>query len=134
MNPNIQNVAALIGRILLVILFVKSGWGKIPGFEGTAAYMASKGLPMAQVLLVASIFIELAGAAMIAIGFKARWGAAAVFLWMIPVTLVFHAFWAIPDAKEAGMQQIHFLKNLAIMGGLAMVYAFGPGRYSLDKS
>ena len=134
MNPNIQATAALVGRILLAIIFIKSGFGKITGFEGTAAYMASKGLPMTQLLLVGTIIIELLGGIMLVVGFKARWAALAIFLWLIPTTLIFHKFWGLADAKEAATQQIQFLKNITIMGGMLMVYAFGPGRYSVDKS
>lgn len=134
MNPNIQATAALVGRILLAIIFIKSGFGKITGFEGTAAYMASKGLPMTQLLLVGTIVIELLGGIMLVVGYKARWAALAIFLWLIPTTLIFHKFWGLADAKEAATQQIHFLKNITIMGGMLMVYAFGPGRYSVDKS
>jgi putative oxidoreductase len=134
MNPNIQAAAALVGRILLAIIFIKSGFGKITGFEGTAAYMASKGLPMVQLLLIGTIVIELLGGIMLVVGYKARWAALAIFLWLIPTTFIFHAFWGIADAKEAGMQQIQFLKNITIMGGMLMVYAFGPGRYAVNKS
>ena len=134
MNPNIQATAALVGRVLLAIIFIKSGFGKITGFEGTAAYMASKGLPMTELLLAATIAIELLGGIMLVVGYKARWAALAIFLWLIPTTLIFHKFWGLADAKEAATQQIQFLKNITIMGGMLMVYAFGPGRYSVDKS
>lgn len=133
MNPNIQPTAALIGRILLAAIFVISGAGKIFAFAGTAGYMASKGLPMPEVLLVGTIVIELLGGLMLAAGLNARWVALVIFLWLIPVTFIFHAFWGI-DPKEAQTQQIQFLKNVAIMGGMLMVFAFGPGRYSIDKS
>src|SRR5688500_672914 len=125
MNPNVQATAALVGRILLAIIFIKSGFGKITGFEGTAAYMASKGLPMTQILLIGTIVIELLGGIMLVVGYKARWAALAIFLWLIPTTLIFHKFWGLADAKEASTQQIHFLKNITIMGGMLMVYAFG---------
>src|SRR5688572_23272695 len=93
MNNNMLNIAALLGRILLAILFLKSGWGKVPGFEGTAGYMASKGLPMPQVLLVITIVVELAAGVLLIVGYKARWAALALFLWLVPVTFVFHQFW-----------------------------------------
>ena len=129
MNPN---VLALVGRILLAAIFIISGFGKITGWDGTAAYMASKGLPMVPALLALTIAIELGGGILLAIGYKARWAALAIFLFTIPVTLVFHNFWA-ADAAQVQMQQINFLKNLAIMGGMLMVVAFGAGTYSVDK-
>lgn len=128
----IQPVGLLVGRILLALIFILSGWGKITGFEGTAGYMASKGLPMVEVLLVLSILVEFGGGLLIAVGFKARWAALAIFLFLIPVTLVFHAFWGIPD-DQVRMQMIQFQKNLAIMGGMLYIVFNGAGRYSLDK-
>jgi putative oxidoreductase len=122
----------LIGRILLAFIFILSGYSKIGGFQQTAGYMASKGLPMAQVLLVLTIIIELGGGLMLLLGWRARWAAVAFFLWLIPTTLVFHAFWGI-DAAQAQMQQIQFMKNLAIMGGMMYVMAFGSGPYSLRR-
>ena len=122
----------LIGRILLAFIFILSGYSKIGGFQQTAGYMASKGLPMAQVLLVLTIIIELGGGLMLLLGWRARWAALAFFLWLIPTTLVFHAFWGI-DAAQAQMQQIQFMKNLAIMGGMMYVIACGSGPYSLRK-
>ena len=127
-----SHVAALAGRILLAVIFIKAGYGKIGGFEGTAGYMASKGLPMVQVLLVLTILVELGGGLLLAIGYKARWAALAIFLFLIPVTLMFHPFWGIPP-EQVQNQMNHFLKNVAIMGGMLMVFAFGPGAYSVDK-
>lgn len=131
-NPNITNAAALLGRILLAVIFIKAGWGKIGGWEGTAGYMASKGLPLVPVLLAGTILIELGGGLMLALGWQARWAALAIFLWLIPVTFIFHAFWGI-DAAQVQNQMNHFLKNVSIMGAMLMVFAFGPGAYSLDK-
>ena len=124
--------AALLGRMLLVILFFISGFGKIPGYEGTAAYIASKGLPMPQLLAAISIVIELGGAIAIALGWKTSWAAAVLALFMIVITPAFHKFWGIPP-DEAAMQQIHFMKNVSILGGFLLLFAFGPGRYSLDQ-
>ncbi len=123
----------LLGRLLIAYIFVIAGYGKIAGFAGTAKYMASKGMPMVEPLLVATIAIELIGGLMIAVGFKARWAAWAFFLWLIPVTLVFHAYWAVPP-EQVMAQTIQFQKNLAIMGAMLYVALMGPGRLSLDKS
>jgi putative oxidoreductase len=131
-NPNITHAAALVGRILIAIIFIKAGFGKIGGWEGTAGYMASKGLPMVPVLLGATIALELGGGILLAIGWKTRWVALAIFLWLIPVTFIFHAFWGI-DATQVQNQMNHFLKNVAIMGAMLMLFAFGPGAYSLDR-
>ena len=132
MNPNTLNVAALVGRILLALLFVISGFGKIAGFEGTAGYMASKGLPMPQVLLALTILLELGGGLLLVVGWKVRWVTLAFFLWLIPTTLIFHKFWGI-DAAQVQNQMNNFLKNVSIMGGMLLLTAFGPGAYSVDK-
>jgi putative oxidoreductase len=132
MNANAQNSAALVGRILLAVIFIMSGFGKITGFEGTAGYIASKGLPMAQVVTVLTIAIELGGGILLAIGYKARWAGLMLAVFTLLAALIFHNFWA-ADAAAKMDQQIHFLKNLAIAGGMLMVYAFGPGRYSMEK-
>ena len=130
--PSVADAAALLGRILLAVIFIKSGWGKIGGFEQTAGMMASKGLPMPQVLLVATILVELGAGLLLAIGYKARWAALLIALWLVPVTLSFHQFWGIPP-EQVQMQSINFFKNVSILGGMLMVFAFGPGRYSLDR-
>ena len=132
-TPAVADAAALLGRILLAVLFLKSGWGKIGGFDATAAMMASKGLPMASVLLVVTIALELGGGLALVVGYKTRWVALALALWLIPVTLAFHNFWAVPP-EQVQNQSIHFFKNVSILGGMLMVFAFGPGRYSLDRS
>ena len=134
MNPsaNTQNLLALVGRLLLAAIFVVAGFNKIPGFDGVAGYIASKGLPMPQVLAALTIALELVGGIMLVVGYKVRWVALAFFLWLIPTTLIFHKFWGI-DAAQVQNQMNHFMKNVAIMGGMALVMAFGPGAYSLDK-
>jgi len=132
MNSNTTNAAALAGRVLLALIFVISGFMKIPGYAGTAGYMASKGVPLVGVLLPLTIALELGGGILLMLGWKARWVALAFFLWLIPTTLIFHQFWGI-DPQQAEMQMINFLKNVSIMGGMLMVFAFGPGAYSLDK-
>lgn len=131
-NPTLVNAASLVGRILLAVIFIKAGWGKIGGWEGTAGYMASKGLPMVPVLLALTIAIELGGGLLLAIGWKARWAALVIALFLVPVTVIFHAFWDIP-AEQVMNQSNHFFKNVAIIGGMLVVFAFGPGAWSVDQ-
>ena len=132
MNELINKFGPLVGRILMAAIFLKSGIGKIAGFAGTAGYMASKGLPMVEVLLVITIAIEIGASVMLIVGWKARWGATALFLWMIPVTLLFHNFWAVP-AEQQYVQSIMFYKNLAMMGGMLYIMAFGSGPCSVAR-
>jgi putative oxidoreductase len=132
MNPSLANTLALIGRILLAWLFIDSGYAKIGGFQGTVGYIASKGLPAAQALAGAALIIELVGAALLVIGWKARWAALALAVFTAVATFFFHNFWAMPEAQQ-GMQKLMFLKNLAIIGGLLFVVAYGAGRFSVDR-
>src|SRR5262245_62055412 len=122
----------LIGRVLLALIFVHSGFGKIAGFSKVAAGMAAKGVPFAELALVVSIVVEIAGALMVIFGWKARWGALALFLWLIPVTLLYHNFWAVDPAQHQN-QFNHFMKNLGLMGGMLLMIGFGPGPFSVDE-
>jgi putative oxidoreductase len=143
MNTNLQHsendsrvaadAAALVGRILVALIFIISGIGKITGYAGTAGYMASKGMPMVDLLLPLTILVELGGGLLIALGWKIRWAAAALFLFLIPVTLLFHNPVGLAGA-EAQQQMINLLKNLSIMGGMLCLFAFGPGRFGLDST
>lgn len=130
---NIEQFAPVVGRVLLSAIFIISGWGKITGFEGTAGYMAAYGLPFVSLLLVGAILLELGGGLSVLLGFKARLGAAALIVFTVPATLIFHAFWAVEDPGQAFVEQLMFMKNLAILGGLTYVLAFGAGRFSLDQ-
>jgi putative oxidoreductase len=123
---------ALVGRVLLGLIFVISGWGKLTGFAGATGYIASRGLPMPGLLAAVAVAIELGGGLALMLGFKARLAALALAVFVIVATPIFHNFWDAPAAEVMG-QQIHFLKNLSILGGLLMVIAFGPGRLGFDK-
>jgi len=125
--------AALLGRILLAGIFVISGFGKITGFEGTADQIASKGLPLPQVLTAIAILIEFGGGLAIVAGWKTRWAALAFIVFMIVITPIFHGYWAAPP-DEMMNEQINFMKNVSILGGSLLLFAFGPGRYSVDKA
>ena len=127
-----SDALSLIGRIFLAAIFVWSGFGKISGFEGLVGQIASKGFPAAQVFAMATIVIEVGVALMLVAGWKARWAALLLAAFTAIVTFFFHNFWAVPEAQKM-MQQLQFMKNLGLIGGLLMVVAFGPGRLSVDK-
>jgi len=133
MTTNLQHGLALIGRIALAAVFVFEGIHKLTGLDATAAYMARGGLPLVPVLLAISILVELGGGLALALGWKARWAAAAIAVFVVPVTLTFHLPY-VADAQAGAMQTMQSLKNLAILGGMLLVVAFGPGRYSLDRA
>lgn len=128
-----RDMAALIGRVLLVFMFVYSGFNKISGFEGTEAAIAGKNVPLPAIATTIAIVIECIGGAMIAFGWKARWAAIAVAAFTLVATILFHNFWAMTDPAAIKTNQLMFLKNIAVIGGLLLVFAFGPGRYSLDR-
>ena len=123
--------APLVGRLFIALLFFQSGWHKIADFAGTARSMAAKGIPLPEVLLAVTIVLVVGGALMIVLGWHARWAAAALLAWMIPVTLLYHAFWTAEPAQVFN-QTTHFMKNLAIMGALLHVMGMGPGPLSLN--
>lgn len=127
-----QDVAALVGRILLAALFVPAGFGKLMGFAGTVGYIASVGLPLPQVAAVVAILVELGLGLMLLVGFKTRWAAIGIALFTLVATFAFHNYWAMP-ADKAFVNQLMFFKNIAVVGGLLVVWAFGPGRLSIDK-
>jgi putative oxidoreductase len=131
LQPHTAGLAIAVARILLAHIFLVSGLLKVTGFAGTAGFMASKGLPMPQLLLVITIAIEVLGALMIILGWRTRLATLILLLWMVPVTLVFHRFWGI-DAAQVMPQATHFMKNLSIMGGLLALFAHGPGPLSVD--
>lgn len=132
-NPNTQAAAALVGRVLLALIFITSGFGKITGFEGTVGYIASKGLPLPQIGVIIAIVVELGGGLLLAIGYKARWAALALAIFTLAAGILFHNYWAVEAAQKMD-QQINFWKNISITGGMLLAFAFGPGRYSVDKA
>ena len=140
MQTNTQNVTAsalsdwtsLIGRLGLAALFLWSGYGKLAYMDGNVGYMKAYGMPAAELLIWPVLLVELAAGAMLLVGWKARWAAVALALFTVPATFIFHAYWGVP-ADQVLNQQIHFMKNLAILGGLLTVFANGSGRYALDQ-
>lgn len=131
MNQSSQNMFALAARVLLAALFLFAGLNKIVNFQATADFIASAGVPATIFLLVVTIVLELVGGAMILTGYYARFAAAVLVLFLIPVTLIFHNPLAHTDPAMVQQQMNHLLKNLAIMGGLLHMIAFGSGAWSL---
>lgn len=127
-----QNFLTLVGRVLLALMFLLSGYGKISAFDGTVGYIASVGLPLPQVLAALAVVVEIGAGIALVIGWKARWAALALAIFTVLAGVLFHNYWAMPADKQM-LQQIMFLKNLAITGGLLFVTAFGPGGWSVDR-
>jgi putative oxidoreductase len=120
-----------VGRILMSAIFIVSGIAKLTDPAGASGYMNMVGVPNADTLVYVAGVAELAGGLSLLFGFLTRLGAMGLVLLLVIINLYFHNFWALPEA-EAKTQMVQFMKNLSIMGGLFMVIAMGPGRYSID--
>jgi putative oxidoreductase len=116
----------LIGRILLVFIFLSSGIGKIGNFEGTAQTMAKFGMSSTSFFLFGAIVFELVGSVTVILGYFTRLGALLILIFLIPTTLIFHTNFA------DRIQMIMFMKNVSMFGGCLLLLASGPGRFSLD--
>jgi putative oxidoreductase len=123
---------SLIARLGLAALFLWSGYGKLAHSAGTAGYMTAYGMPAANILVWPVALVEVFAGAMLVLGWKTRWAALALIVFTLPAMFIFHAYWSVP-ADQVMNQQIHFLKNLAIVGGLMSVFAHGSGGYALDR-
>jgi putative oxidoreductase len=126
-----QTPLSLLGRVLLAMLFLPAGLSKIGGFAGTVGYIASKGLPLPEVGAVVAIAIEVLGSLALISGWGTRVAALVLAAFTLVATVIFHNFWAVP-ADQQMVQQLMFLKNVAVIGGLLTLAAWGAGRLSLD--
>ena len=122
----LKSLGSLIGRILLVLIFLNSGIEKIEGFEGTAQYMAKYGMPYTSFFLFGAIIFELAGSIFVILGYYARFGAFLLIIFLIPTTIIFHTNFEDP------IQIIMLMKNVSMFGGCLILLAMGAGRFSLD--
>lgn len=120
-----------LARILISVIFLVAGSMKLMHFSATAQMLADKGIPLAAVATAIVILIELGGGIALVLGFKTKFVAAVQFIYLIPVTVMFHNFWAAPPELHQ-MQMMNFLKNVAIMGGLLILATRGAGASSVD--
>lgn len=116
-----------LGRALLGLLFLISGFLKITSFAGYSAWMASADLPSPGLLLILTMTTEIAGGLTLISGWNARWGAFALAIFLVPTTLIFHGFWR-ADLADSWNQLNHILKNIGILGGLISVFASESAR------
>jgi putative oxidoreductase len=131
-NGSGSSVVPLIGRILVSVIFLSSGLAKLAMFSTMTGYMVAKHVPLPAVALAIAAAVEILGGLAVLLGFQARIAGWVLFLYLIPTTVLFHSFWALSGAEQMD-NQIHFFKNVAIMGGLLFLTAFGPGAYSIDN-
>jgi putative oxidoreductase len=122
MPAAMESLLALIGRCLISLIFVTSAISKIFGWNANVEYMASKHMHAIPLLLGAALLIEVLGPICLITGFAARAAAAVMFLYLVPVTFLLHEF-----------MSTNFQKNVGIMGGLLMIVALGPGKFTLGS-
>jgi len=133
MNTLLQGAGSVAGRLMIATIFVMSAVGnKIPNFNGVASYMASKGVPQPQVMLAGAIAFLIIGGVSVVVGYKARFGAGLLFVFLALATYYFHDFWNL-QGQDQQMQMIQFMKNLSMMGTMVFLMANGAGSFSLDR-
>ncbi len=121
----------LLGRIFYSIIFILSSIGHFS--RQSIDFATSRGIPMASILVPLAGILILLGGLSILLGYRARCGAWLIVIFLVPVTLLIHKFWGIDDPMRAGLQQVMFLKNLAMLGAALIIAYFGSGPLSLDK-
>jgi putative oxidoreductase len=131
MPHSLHNPLSLLGRALIAMLFIPSGFAKLIGFSATAGYIASKGVPLPQIAAAIAVAVELGLGLLLLVGWQTRWAALGIGLFTLVITFIFHPFWSVPEAQMM-MQKMNFFKNMAIVGGLFGFAAFGGGGWSVD--
>jgi putative oxidoreductase len=119
----------LVGRIFYSAIFIMSGPNHFR--SELIGFAASQGVPLASILVPLSGIIAFLGGLSIAVGYRARLGAWLIVLFLIPVTLMLHRFWGLPDAQAAMLQQAMFMKNMSMLGAALLISRVGSGPLSL---
>jgi len=129
-RPLAEHVLMPLGRALFAAIFLYSSIGHFS--QATIHYAASHGVPLASLLVPASGVLALIGGLSVLLGFKARYGAAMLVAFLVPVTLLMHDFWNVADPMTRQMQQVMFMKNLSMLGGALFLLHHGAGPVSVD--
>lgn len=124
---NIGDIASLAGRVMLSALFLLSGLGKVAAPAATIGYIESAGLPFAPVGFGLAVLVEVVGGVALILGYRTRFVAASLAAFTLASAVIFHSNFSDQN------QLVHFLKNIAIVGGLLQIVAFGAGRFSIDS-
>ncbi len=144
MPPVFQHIVTLLARVMLSLIFVLSGVNHLLHWNPTIEAMTAHGMAMERVLgstgsvvvhvlLALAVVCLLVGGLSVMLGARARLGATLLLVFLVPATLIFHDFWTLADGSPAYLNQMqHFMKNVALAGGLLTVLGFGSGGFSLD--
>jgi putative oxidoreductase len=128
---SVEKFVPVMGRVLLALVFVLSGFGKIWAIDATSTQMGSHGIPLPNILVYGVVALEFGGGLAFMLGLFTRPLALIFSFYLLILALVFHGYWAMP-AAEMHAQRVAFLEHLSMLGGMLYVFAFGPGAYSLD--
>lgn len=127
----VEKFVPVLGRVLLALVFVLSGFGKIWGIDATASQMASHGIPLSNVLVYGVIALEFGGGLALMLGLFTRPLALIFAVYLLVLALVFHNYWAMPAAVMHA-QRVAFLEHFSMLGGMLYVFVFGAGPISVD--
>jgi len=131
MSDSYKAYVSVVGRVLLALMFILSGFGKFTDIQGTAGFIASGGLPAPAVLAVLVAALEMFGGIALVVGFRVHLVGPALALFTLAASVIFHAYWAVP-AEQQFVTQLLFMKNLSVAGGMLLISALGAGPLSLD--
>lgn len=131
MNPAGQSNMMLVGRVMVSAIFLVFGIRKLIAVAGTAGYFAKLGFPMPDVMVWVAILVEVGGGALLLLGWQTRRVAWLLIAFTVIATLMAHRYWEF-DAAQYANQMTHFFKNVAMVGGLLYIAAFGAGALSVD--
>jgi putative oxidoreductase len=126
-----MRIVALLGRILFAVIFIMSGLNHLTG--AGVAYAAAAGVPAAGFFVPFAGLLALLGGLSILLGYKVKYGAWLIVIFLIPVSIAMHNFWTVKDPMAAQMQMAMFMKNVSILGGALLLAYFGAGPYSIDN-
>jgi putative oxidoreductase len=129
-----SDVVLLIGRVLMAAIYLNGGFHKLVGLDGFAANLVSHGVPVAAYpIAVLAACVEFFGSLCVLLGLSTRYAALLMALFTVVAALIGHRFWEMSDPAMYANQMIHFMKNVAMVGGFLLLYAAGPGRLSIDR-
>jgi putative oxidoreductase len=131
LNP-ICGLLAVLGRIALCAIFLGAAAKDIPDFKTTAEFMDKNGVPQPQILLAGAIVFLIVGSISVILGYKARFGALLLLVFLGLASYYFHAFWKL-EGDKAQAEQIQFMKNLSMAGAMLFIIGNGSGLMSLDR-